>query len=199
MEEIVRDSLARGVHLCCVLAFASRAAAPTRLWNTRFGGSEGGGIHTFAAPAIFSRERFRHSACNGAGESTGSSKHFYNTFMWFLGRRGLFSLPDLLRPVAFHLTLLMSTRCCSCELSSIPGLRLENLHRCLHPPPHHSSTCPRGLEAGGQGSGSHWGGGRKHSWRRQRWKPGLGKGNMEAKIWGAKRRALGKEKGRRSK
>lgn len=53
MEEIVRGSLARGVRPCCVLAFASRAAAPTRLWNTRFGGSEGGGIHTSAGPALF--------------------------------------------------------------------------------------------------------------------------------------------------
>lgn len=40
---------------------------------------------------------------NRAVESIGSSKHFY-MFMWFLGRRGLFSLLDLLCPTAFPLT-----------------------------------------------------------------------------------------------
>lgn len=53
MEETMRGSLAHGVCPWCVLAFASMTAVLTRLWNTHFGGSEGGGTHTSAAPALF--------------------------------------------------------------------------------------------------------------------------------------------------
>lgn len=55
-----------------------------------------------AAPALF-QSRQMSSLDNRAVESIGSSKHFY-MFMWFLGRRGLFSLLDLLCPTAFPLT-----------------------------------------------------------------------------------------------
>lgn len=60
---------------------------------------------------------------------------------------GLFSLLDLLCPMALHLTLLMSARNTSHELASSPVLWFENLHRCLHAPPLPSS-CLRGLGAG---------------------------------------------------
>lgn len=69
----------------------------------------------------------------------------------FLVRRGLFSLLDLLCPIALHVTLLMSTRSTSCEQASSPVLWLDNLHRCLHTPPFPSSICPRGLGPGRQG------------------------------------------------
>lgn len=57
------------------------------------------------------------------------------------------------------------------------------------------SVCLRGLGPGKERGENDHREERKHSWRRQSWKPVMRKGNMKAEIGGSNRSALRKERG----